>query len=171
MEWLSRPTRRLILEMSVGVILYNVVLSVLAWIFHPKLEQILQPWYPAEAMPVVLGLMLGAAGAVLMLVHMAVMTERVLESRNEVYANKTTVMHSMIRKLVFVAALFFFWNWFRINLLAMVIGAMGMKAGAYMQPLIHKVFGQEDRSGQNFGSAPEQEQEGTTSVPSGPETF
>ena len=81
MEWLSRPTRRLILEMSVGVILYNVVLSVLAWIFHPKLEQILQPWYPAEAMPVVLGLMLGAAGAVLMLIHMAVMTERVLESR------------------------------------------------------------------------------------------
>ena len=163
MEWLSRPTKRLILEMSVGVVLYNTVLSVLAWLFLPR--------YSAEVVPVVLGLCLGAVGAILMLVHMAVMTERVLESRNEVYANKTTVMHSMIRKLVFVAALFFFWNWFRINLLAVVIGAMGMKAGAYMQPLIHKVFGQEDRSGQNFGSAPEQEQEGTTSVPSGPETF
>ena len=169
MEWHSRPTRRLILEMSVGVILYNVVLSVLAWIFHPKLEQILQPWYPAEAMPVVLGLMLGAAGAVLMLIHMAVMTERVLESRNEAYANKTTVMHSMIRKLVFVAALIFFWNWFRINLLAMVIGAMGMKAGAYLQPLIHKMSGQKDSLDQNPGSGQEQE-EALSQVP-GPETF
>lgn len=169
MEWLSRPTRRLILEMSVGVILYNVVLSVLAWIFHPKLEQILQPWYPAEAMPVVLGLMLGAAGAVLMLIHMAVMTERVLESRNEAYANKTTVMHGMIRKLVFVAALIFFWNWFRINLLAMVIGAMGMKAGAYLQPLIHKMSGQKDSLDQNPGSGQEQE-EALSQVP-GPGTF
>lgn len=169
MEWLSRPTRHLILEMSVGVILYNVVLSVLAWIFHPKLEQILQPWYPAEAMPVVLGLMLGAAGAVLMLIHMAVMTERVLESRNEAYANKTTVMHGMIRKLVFVAALIFFWNWFRINLLAMVIGAMGMKAGAYLQPLIHKMSGQKDSLDQNPGSGQEQE-EALSQVP-GPETF
>lgn len=163
MEWLSRPTKRLILEMSVGVVLYNAVLSVLAWLFLPR--------YSVEVVPVVLGLLLGAVGAVLMLVHMAVMTERVLESRNEVYANKTTVMHSMIRKLVFVAALFFFWNWFRINLLAMVIGAMGMKAGAYLQPLIHKVFGREERPGQDSGSAPGQEQEGTTPVPSGPETF
>ena len=36
MEWLSRPTKRLILEMSVGVVLYNTVLSVLAWLFLPR---------------------------------------------------------------------------------------------------------------------------------------
>ena len=161
MEWLSRPTKRLILEMSVGVVLYNTVLSVLAWLFLPR--------YSAEVVPVVLGLCLGAVGAILMLVHMAVMTERVLESRNEAYANKTTVMHSMIRKLVFVAALIFFWNWFRINLLAMVIGAMGMKAGAYLQPLIHKMSGQKDSLDQNPGSGQEQE-EALSQVP-GPETF
>ena len=163
MEWLSRPTKRLILEMSVGVILYNVVLGVLAWIFLPR--------YSVEVMPVILGLLLGAAGAVLMLVHMAVMTERVLESRSEAYANKTTVMHSMIRKLVFVAALFFFWNWFRINLLAMVIGAMGMKAGAYLQPLIHKMSGQEDSPLQESDPATGPEQEEAVPDGSGPETF
>lgn len=145
MEWLSRPTKRLIVEMSVGIFLYNIVLGVLAWLFLPR--------YSVEVVPVVLGLFLGAVGAVLMLVHMAVMTERVLESRSEAYANKTTVVHSMIRKLVFVAALFFFWRWFQINLLAMVIGAMGMKAGAYLQPLIHKMSGREDPPEQDSGSA------------------
>jgi len=48
---------------------------------------------------------------------------------------------SLIRRVVFIAALFFCWRWFRINLLAAVIGAMGMKAGAYLQPLVHKVSG------------------------------
>lgn len=35
MIWLSRPTKRLLLEMSVGVILWNVILAVLAVLFLP----------------------------------------------------------------------------------------------------------------------------------------
>lgn len=31
-----------------------------------------------------------------------------------------------------------------MDLLAMVIGAMGMKAGAYLQPLIHRIFARGD---------------------------
>ena len=131
MEWLSRPTKRLLLEMSVGVILYTLILAVLAWVFMPKFS------YPAG--PVLRGLLVGAAGAILMLIHIAVMTERVLSSQNEGYANKTTLVSSLIRRVVFIAALFFCWRWFRINLLAAVIGAMGMKAGAYLQPLVHKI--------------------------------
>lgn len=132
MEWLSKPTKRLLLEMSVGVILYNLILAVLAWLFMPKLS------YPAG--PVIRGLLVGAVGAILMLIHIAVMTERALSSLNEGYANKMTLVSGLIRRVVFIAALFFCWRWFRINLLAAVIGAMGMKAGAYMQPLVHKVF-------------------------------
>ncbi len=133
MEWLSSSTKKLILEMSVGVILYNLLLGVLAWLFLPKAS------YPV--MPVLGGLFVGAAGAVLMLVHMAVTTERVLDSMNESYATKQTVVHGLVRRLVFVAALFFCWRMFRIDLLAAVIGSMGMKAGAYLQPLVHRVFG------------------------------
>lgn len=132
MEWLSRQSKRLILEMSVGIVLYNLVLGLLAWVLLPKTS------YPA--LPVIKGLFVGALGAVLMLVHMAVMTERVLDSQNESYANKTTVIHGIIRKLVFVAAVLACWQWFQIDMLAAVIGAMGMKAGAYLQPVVHKAF-------------------------------
>lgn len=132
MEWLSKKSRQLLLELSVGVILYNLILGILAWFFLPGIA------YPV--MPVLKGLLLGGAGAIVMLVHIAVMTERVIDSQNESYANKTTVLHSMFRKLVFIAALIFCWQFFRIDLLAAVLGAMGMKAGAYLQPLVHKVF-------------------------------
>lgn len=133
MEWLTRKSKRLILEMSVGIVLYNLVLGILAWVLLPKTS------YPV--FPAVKGLFVGALGAVLMLVHMAVMTERVLDSQNENYANKTTVVHGILRKLVFVAAILACWKWFQVDLLAAVIGAMGMKAGAYLQPLVHKVSG------------------------------
>lgn len=131
MEWLTRKSKRLILEMSVGIALYNLVLGILAWVLLPKTS------YPV--LPAVKGLFVGALGAVLMLVHMAVMTERVLDSQNENYANRTTVVHGILRKLVFVAAILACWKWFQVDLLAAVIGAMGMKAGAYLQPLVHKV--------------------------------
>lgn len=136
MEWLTKKSKRLILEMSVGVVLYNLVLGLLAGFFLPKVS------YPV--IPVWLGLFVGGAGAVVMLVHMAVMTERVLDSQNENYANKTTVLQGLIRKLVFVAVILCCWRWFHMDMLAAVIGAMGMKAGAYLQPLVHRIFGHDD---------------------------
>ena len=136
MEWLSRSTKNLLFEMSVGIVLYNLLLGVLAWGFLPRFS------YPV--IPVLGGLLAGMVGAVLMLIHMAVTTERARESQNESYASKTTIVHSMIRKVVLVAALFCCWRVFRVDLLAMVIGAMGMKAGAYLQPLIHKIIAREE---------------------------
>ena len=106
MIWLSRPTKRLLLEMSVGVILWNVILAVLAVLFLPGFS------YPV--VPVILGLIVGAAGAMMMLVHMAVITERALDSQSENYASKLTVAQSLLRKVMFVAALFFFWRVLKI---------------------------------------------------------
>ncbi len=131
MEWLSKPTRRLLLELLTGVVLYDLLLILLACVLLPV------GGYPVK--PVVLGLLLGGSGAALMLFHMAVITERVLSSQNDEYANKFTVAQSFLRKLVFVAVLFLCWRVLEIDLLAAVIGAMGMKAGAYLQPLIHRI--------------------------------
>lgn len=141
MEWLSRSTKHLICEMSVGVAVYNAVLMLLAVLLLPRFG------YPV--FPVVSGLAVGAAGAVFMLIHMAVTAERVLDTGNENYANKNTVFHSMIRKLVFIAAIFFCWRTFHADLMAAVIGAMGMKAGAYMQPLVHRFFGRAEPSAEH----------------------
>lgn len=136
MELLTKSTKRLLAEMSVGVILYNLLLGVLACVLLPKV--------PYPVIPVLLGLFVGAAGAILMLIHMAVVTERTLETQNEDYANKKTVAQSLLRKVVFVASLFFCWRVLKIDLLAAVIGAMGMKAGAYLQPLVHRISGRGD---------------------------
>ena len=119
--------------MSAGIIFYNVILVILAVLLLPKVS------YPVG--PVIMGLVVGAAGAICMLIHMAVMTERVLDSGSESYANKFTVAQSMLRKLVFVAVLLICWKVLKIDLLAAVIGAMGMKAGAYLQPLVHRISG------------------------------
>ena len=110
MEWLSKSTKRLLAEMSAGIIFYNMILVILALVMLPRVS------YPV--VPVVLGLVVGAVGAICMLIHMAVTTERVLDSKSESYANKYTVAQGM---------------------LAAVIGAMGMKAGAYLQPLVHRI--------------------------------
>ena len=117
MEWLSKSTKRLLAEMSAGIIFYNVILVILAVLLLPKVS------YPV--VPVIMGLVVGAAGAICMLIHMAVMTERVLDSGSESYANKFTVAQSMLRKLVFVAVLLICWKVLKIDLLAAVIGAMG----------------------------------------------
>lgn len=155
MEWLSKGTKRVLAEMSVGVILYNLLLGVLAWLYLPKV--------PYPVIPVLKGLFVGAAGAILMLVHMAVMAERALDSMNEDYANKLTVAQSMIRKLVFLAAIFFFWRVMEADLLATVIGAMGMKAGAYLQPLVRRLSGYKEEPYQ------EPDESGEEGAEAGPE--
>ncbi|WP_373244054.1 hypothetical protein [Lacrimispora indolis] len=131
MEWLSKSTKRLLAEMSAGIIFYNMILVILALVMLPRVS------YPV--VPVVLGLVVGAVGAICMLIHMAVTTERVLDSKSESYANKYTVAQGMLRKLVLVAAFLICWEVLKIDLLAAVIGAMGMKAGAYLQPLVHRI--------------------------------
>ena len=136
MELLSRSTKRLLVEMSIGIILYNLLLGVLAWVILSGTSY--------QVSSVLWGLSAGAVGAILMLIHMAVIMERALDSQNESYANKTTIVQGMIRKVVLVAVLLLCWRVFRVDLLAMVIGAMGMKAGAYLQPLIHKIIAREE---------------------------
>ena len=136
MELLSRSTKQLLVEMSIGIILYNLLLGVLAWVILSGTSY--------QVSSVLWGLLAGAVGAILMLIHMAVIMERALDSQNESYANKTTVGQGMIRKVILVAALLLCWRVFRVNPLAMVIGIMGMKAGAYLQPLIHKILSKED---------------------------
>ena len=75
---------------------------------------------------------------------LAVITERALDSQSENYASKLTVAQNLLRKVMFVAALFFFWCVLKIDLLAAVLGAMGMKAGAYLQPLVRKISGYQE---------------------------
>lgn len=130
---LTKPTRKLVLEMSVGIVFQNVILAVLAVIFLPRFD------YPVNS--VLLGLVLGTAAAVIMLLHMALMTEKAVGSQDESYANKMVVAQGTLRKLVFIVAVVVCWKVLKADLLAMVVGTTGMKIGAYLQPLVHKILG------------------------------
>lgn len=128
---MTDDTKRLVIQMSAGIVLWNILLVIAGCFLGPLLG-----W---SRLSIFLGALVGAAAAEGMLIHMAVITERVLESGNESYANKTTVIHSMGRKLVyFLLLIFILWKVPQINPLAVVFGTMGLKAGAYLQPLLYR---------------------------------
>ncbi|MBT9780088.1 ATP synthase subunit I [Clostridium sp. MCC353] len=129
---MSRETKNLILEMSVGIVIFEVVLGIGAAVIGSGLG--------APLSTVILGLFCGLIADIAMLIHMAVITERVLDTGDESYANKTTVVHSMLRKLVIVVLVIVLWRVPQVNIVAFIIGALGLKAGAYLQPFIHKAF-------------------------------
>lgn len=128
---MTSETKKLVLEMSAGILLWNLLLAVFGCAFAP-----LMGW---SRISVFLGVVIGLAAAVVMLIHMAVITEKVLDSADQSYANKTTVIHSMIRKFIYIILLvLLIWKFPQINPLAVVLGSMGLKAGAYLQPLLHR---------------------------------
>ncbi|MCI9146879.1 MAG: hypothetical protein HFG73_01250 [Hungatella sp.] len=143
---MSSHLKRLVLEMSVGMFAYVSILGALAVIFQDGLAGA-----GFLLSPVLVGLFLGFAADVVMLVHMACITERAAGSRDEGYANKTTVVQSALRRVVFIAALFILGSRPQIDAVAMIIGALGLKAGALLQPVVHRTFfrGSEQSSGES----------------------
>ena len=116
---------------------YVLILGVLAVIFQNGLGSM-----GFLLGPVLVGLFLGFLADVLMLIHMASVTERAADSQDEVYANKTTMVQSVIRRVVFIAALFILGSRPQVDAVAMIIGALGLKAGAFLQPAVHRtIFG------------------------------
>lgn len=131
---MTRDTKSLILEMSAGIVLHNAVLGILAVVVCSIGGQ--------KMMPIFLGLLAGAVSAVLMLIHMAVITERAMDCGDEGYANKTTMVHAIGRKAVYIAMLaMVLFRLPQVNPLAMVVGTMGLKTGAYLQPIVHRLGG------------------------------
>ena len=138
---MSNHLRHLVLEMSVGMFAYVLILGVLAVIFQNGLGSM-----GFLLGPVLVGLFLGFLADVLMLIHMASVTERAADSQDEVYANKTTMVQSVIRRVVFIAALFILGSRPQVDAVAMIIGALGLKAGAFLQPAVHRtIFGHRDK--------------------------
>jgi len=143
---MTDSTKHLVLEMSIGMFLYVMLLGVLAAVFHGGLENM-----GFSLIPVLLGLACGFAADVLMLIHMAHITERVASSMDESYANKTTVVQAMVRRVIFIVALFFLGSRPQIDAVAMIIGALGLKAGALLQPIVHRTFFPDRQNSQEEG--------------------
>ena len=122
---MSDEIKRQVLEMSVGIGVHALILLIGAAI-----------WF--REIPVFLGILVGAAAACLLLYSMAYSTEMCMEFADEDFAKKKMVSHSIIRNLAVFAGLAVILNFTDINLIAVVLGLLGLKTGAYLYSFVHK---------------------------------
>ncbi|MBQ5698870.1 MAG: hypothetical protein IIV75_04220, partial [Lachnospiraceae bacterium] len=67
-------------------------------------------------------------------------TEMSMEFADEDFAKKKMVSHSIIRSLAIFAGLALIWKFTEINLVALALGILGLKTGAYLYPYVHKIL-------------------------------
>ena len=124
---MSEATKRQVLEMCVGIVIHNLILTVgsLIWFREPS---------------VFLGIFAGALAAVAMLVSMAHSTELCVDLADAEAARKKMAAHSVLRSVALLAAIGVLWKFTGFNPLAFILGTLGLKTGAYLYPVIHKFF-------------------------------
>ena len=105
--------------MSIGILIHNMILLLICLIFF-------------RTVPVI------AAAAEVLLISIARSTELCVESADGAYSSKKMVIHSLIRSLCAVILVCLLWKFTTINLLAVVFGALGLKTGAYVYPVLQK---------------------------------
>ena len=78
------------------------------------------------------GVLIGAAAAEVLLISIARSTELCVESADGAYSSKKMVIHSLDPQPVRGNTGVPLWKFTTINLLAVVLGALGLKTGAYV---------------------------------------
>lgn len=125
---MGKETRNLVLEVSSGIVIFTAAAMLAALIVYPK---------PS----VFTGLLLGMVLALAMFFSMAEVLDRSMKTEDSKIVQKRTVISSIIRYVVLFAVLVIVVVWFpdQVNAVALVIGVLGLKAGAYLQPVIHRI--------------------------------
>ena len=125
---MGKETKNLVLEVSSGIVIFTVAAMLVALIVYPK---------PS----VFAGLLLGMVLALAMFFSMAEVLDRSMKTEDSKTVQKRTVISSVIRYVVLFAVLVIVVVWFpdQVNAVALVIGVLGLKAGAYLQPVIHRI--------------------------------
>lgn len=115
-------------ELLVGISLFEI-LAVLAGI-----------WFVDSPVKYILGVLAGAVLALLAAIHMYWSIRKNLEVNmdNASAANAYSVKSSMVRYGVILIVFLFFCLTDIAYPLAVFLGIMGLKAGAYLQPFTHK---------------------------------
>ncbi len=129
---MNKDLKKTVLQMSIGIILYEISLIVLAFFLHNYLAY--------TFLSLVLGILIGSVAAIIMVIDMARVTYDVICSNDVSYANRKTVVRSIVRKVILVLIIVVFWNSRYVNVLAIVFATLGIKFGAYMVPIIKRVM-------------------------------
>ena len=97
-------------------------------------------WFLKDKSGYSIGLWLGIVAALLTILHLSVSLEKALDL-GEGGAKKHMVTQNLVRYFVLILFLVVLMITDFANPLAAFLGLMGVKAGAYLQPVLHKVFG------------------------------
>lgn len=117
-----------LLEMWLGTVLFGAVCQLgLVWFLKDK-------WGYS------IGLWLGIAASLLTILHLSVSLEKALDL-GEGGAKKHMVTQNLVRYFVLIIFLVVLMITDFANPLAAFLGLMGVKAGAYLQPVLHRISG------------------------------
>ncbi|MDF2889530.1 MAG: hypothetical protein K0R23_3915 [Lacrimispora sp.] len=125
---MEKATKDLIAEVSAGIVIFTAALLLGSLLVYPRAS-------------VYAGLLLGMVLALAMFLSMAMVLDRSMRSQNPGTVQKRGIISAAIRYLLLIAILVIVINWFsdRFNPVAVVIGVLGLKAGAFLQPVIHRI--------------------------------
>lgn len=126
---MGKETKNLMLEVSAGIVFFTAVAMIGAFFMYPKRA-------------VFSGLLLGMIIAIVMFLSMALVLERSMKTEDPKNVQKQSIIGAVIRYLLLIVMLVTVIIWFsdQFNPVAVVIGVLGLKAGAFLQPVIHKII-------------------------------
>ncbi|MDO5573310.1 MAG: hypothetical protein Q4G60_04940 [bacterium] len=114
-------------EMLIGILFFGILVQIVGLIFFQ------------EKVFYAIGLWIGVVVAMATAIHMAYTMDKVVDA-GEGKASAKLRMYAMLRYLVIVLAVMAVY-YFKIgNPLTCFAGIMGLKIGAYLQPLTHKIL-------------------------------
>ncbi len=114
-------------EMLIGILFFGILVQIVGLLFFQ------------EKLSYTTGLWIGVVVAVATAIHMAYTMDKVVDA-GEGKASAKLRMYAMLRYLVIVLAVMAVY-YFKIgNPLTCFAGIMGLKIGAYLQPLTHKIL-------------------------------
>lgn len=117
-----------LLEIWAGILIFGIVF------------QVTIVWFLKDKTGYSLGLWLGILASCATTLHLSVSLDKALDY-NEGGAKKHMVIQNLVRYFVLIIFLGLLMITDFANPLAAFLGLMGVKAGAYLQPLLHKVIG------------------------------
>ena len=131
---MDRNTRNLILEVSAGIVLFAAAAMVVALFLFPERT-------------VFAGLLLGMVLALAMFLSMALTLEGAVRTKNSSAIQRRSVLGAVILYVLLFTILMLvvvrLSGWF--NPIAVIVGIFGFKAGAFLQPVIHRIISRKAR--------------------------
>lgn len=113
---------------------------VLGIIFYGIAIELVGVWFVSDKLRFTSGLMIGIVTAIGMAIHMAVVLLDAVDFAGAEKAKRRIIAKSILRYIVVVVIFLVMMIFHLGSLFSAFLGVMGLKASAYMQPLMHKAF-------------------------------